>query len=109
MRLGDRKPDSSSFLIYLTNMNARGALLSNIRTYGQLSVTQAVAQVMSAKTKLSLAVAGSLRECVLGKVPSLDTCGVQEFHGRAAAKLCSTFPECVLQLRHGRVGLAPAT
>lgn len=88
-------------------MNARGALLSILRSHGQDNVTQAVAQVMSAYTKWSLAVAGSLRESVRGKVPPLDACGVQEFHGRAAAKLCSIFLECVLQLRHGRVGLAP--
>ncbi|KAK1869402.1 hypothetical protein I4F81_011879 [Pyropia yezoensis] len=107
MRLGDWKVDSTSFFIYLTNMNARGTLRSTLRSYGQDDVSQTVAQIMAAHNKWAVGVVASLRARVLGQEPPLDAAGVTAFDLAAAAKLCTIFIECVLQLRHGRADAVP--
>lgn len=107
MRLGDWKPDSNSFFIYLTNMNARGTLRSTLRSHGQDDVTQTVAQIMATYNHWAVSVVSSLRARVLGLEPALDAAGVTAFDLAATTKLCTMFIECVLQLRHGRISAVP--
>lgn len=107
MRLGDWKVNSTSFFIYLTNMNARGTLRSTLRSYGQDDVTQTVAQVMAAHNNWAVGVVASLRARVTGQAPPLDAAGVTAFDREAAAKLCTIFIECILQLRYGRREAVP--
>ncbi|KAK1869317.1 hypothetical protein I4F81_011795 [Pyropia yezoensis] len=107
MRLGDWKVDSTSFFIYLTNMNARGTLRSTLRSYGQNDVSQTVAQIMAAHNKWAVGVVASLRARVLGQEAPLDAAGVTAFDLGAAAKLCTIFIECVLLLRYGRADAVP--
>lgn len=102
MRLGDWKPDSSSFFVYLTNMNARGTLRSTLRSYAKDDVTQMVAQIMAMHNSWTLDVVRSLRERMTGKAAPMDAAAVVAFDNQAAAKLCWVMIECVLQLRHGR-------
>lgn len=104
MRLGDWKPDSNSFFVYLTNMNARGTLRSTLRSHAQEDVTQTVSQIMRSYNQWAVGVVGSLRGRVTGLLPPLSEASVAAFDADAAAALCSMFVECVLQLRHGRDG-----
>lgn len=107
MRLGDWKVNSTSFFIYLTNMNARGTLRSTLRSYGQDDVSQTVAQVMAAHNQWAVGVVASLRARVLGQEPPLDAAAATKFDLEAASKLCTIFLEVVLQLRHGRKEAVP--
>lgn len=102
MRLGDWKLQSTSFFTYITNMNARGTLRSTLRSFGQDDVSQTVAQIMAMHNNWAVGVVASLRARVMGQQPPLDAAGVSNFDKQAAAKLCSMFIECVLQLRHGK-------
>lgn len=107
MRLGDWNVKSTSFFTYVTNMNARGTLRSTLRSYGQDDVTQTVSQIMAMHNQWAVEVVASLRARVLGSEPPLDAAGVTAFDNAAAAKLCSLFIACVLQLRHGRADGKP--
>lgn len=60
MRLEDWKPDSNSFFIYVTNMNARGTLRCTLRSHGEDDVTQAVAQIMTTYKHWAVGVVSSL-------------------------------------------------
>lgn len=102
MRLGDWKLKSTSFFTYITNMNARGTLRSTLRSYGQDDVTQTVAQIMAMHNQWTVQVVSSLRARVMGIQEPLDAAGVTAFDKAAAAKLCTMFIDCILQLRHGR-------
>jgi len=108
MRLGDWRPDSDSFLVYMTNMNARGTLRSTLRSYGQDDVTQVVAQVTATYNKWTLGVVRNLCDRVLGKEQPMSLSEVTAFDEAASRELCAMFIKCVLQLRHGREDEEPA-
>lgn len=100
MRLGDWKANSDSFLVYLTNMHARGTLRSTLRSYRVDEVTQAVAQVTQAHSNWVISNLQHLRSVVeSGKDPTQQE--VAEYERNSVNTLARILCELTLVLRNG--------
>ncbi|KAK1857424.1 hypothetical protein I4F81_000042 [Pyropia yezoensis] len=100
MRLGDWRANSDSFLVYLTNMHARGTLRSTLRSYCVDEVTQTVAQVMNAHTRWMISNLKDLRSMVAASEgPSHRE--IAEFERKSVDVLARILCELTLVLRNG--------
>lgn len=101
MRLGDWKANSDSFLVYLTNMHARGTLRSTLRSYRVDEVTQTVAQVTQAHSQWVLSNLRQLRAIVesSNEGPSYEE--IAGFERKAVDRLARMLCELTLVLRNG--------
>lgn len=100
MWLGHWKANSDSFLVYLTNMHARGTLRSTLRSYRIDSVMQAVAQKTQVHSEWVISNLCHLRTIVASdEGPSHQE--VAEFERRSVDKLARLLGEVTLVLRNG--------
>lgn len=105
MRMGDWRPNSDSFLVYLTNMHSRGTLRSTLRSYRQADVTQAVAQVTQAHSQWVLSNIRKLRSLV-GRDLDDGHAEIVGFERDAVQELARILCEVTLVLRNGDAAAA---
>lgn len=100
MRLGDWKANSDSFLVYLTNMHARGTLRSTLRSYRVDEVMQTVAQVTQAHTQWVISNLQRWRSIVASaEGPSQQE--VADYERKSVDTLARILCELTLVLRNG--------
>lgn len=101
MRLGGWRPDSNSFLKYVTAMNSRGTLRSTLRSFRKDEVTQVVAQVVATYDSWTSGVVRDLCSRALGESGQVDADVVADIRRKNSAVLCELVCQCVLILRSG--------
>lgn len=105
MRLGGWRPDSNSFLKYVTAMNSRGTLRSTLRSFRKDEVTQVVAQVVGTYNAWTAGVVRDLCSRALGEDGTVNADVVANLEKKHATLLCAMICKCVLVLRSGSGGM----
>lgn len=101
MRLGGWRPDSNSFLKYVTAMNSRGTLRSTLRSFRKDEVTQVVAHVVGTYNTWTTGVIRDLCSRALGEAGGFDPAVASDVEAKHVKELCSLVCQCVLVLRQG--------
>lgn len=105
MRLGGWRPDSNSFLKYVTAMNSRGTLRSTLRSFRKDEVTQVVAQVVGTYNAWTAGVVRDLCVRAIGEDGQVNADAVADVEKRHTDQLCGMICQCVLVLRSGSGGM----
>lgn len=104
MLMGYWRANSDTFHVYLTNMNARRNLRPTLRSYRPDEVTQVVAQVTHAHTKLTRFNLKRLRALVSGSVLNDTHPDIVVYENQSINQLARIMCELTLVLRNGSMG-----